>query len=72
MMLYRSTPTTDRLERFALTHFGIAVGVVRSDSNAKGRYFIASRDSKPLRIWMSLGWTGSHAQEALSRLTADE
>ena len=61
MVVFRSTWTTEQLEKLA-ARGGWTVGIVRSDENCAGRYFVVSVNNKPLRTWYSLGWTGEEAK----------
>jgi hypothetical protein len=70
-MIYYGTSTTARLEGYARANYGLNLGIVVSPDNASGKYFAVNQDDRPLRNWISLGWTADEARERIARLSAD-
>lgn len=66
-MRFYSNSTTERLEAFARAR-GLTVGIVKAIDNSAGMWFVINEDSKPLRTWISLGWTTDEAREAIERM----
>lgn len=64
-MIIKSTNTTERMEKIAKRMFGREIGIIRSDENRSGRYFVVSIDGEAQRAWISLGWTFKDAIERL-------
>lgn len=68
-MFFRSTYTTQQLERFA-RKFGENLGIVASEGNSAGLYFVANIDNRPLSHWIPIGWTRSEAESRIGEIAA--
>ncbi|MEK7765231.1 MAG: hypothetical protein AAB368_03235 [bacterium] len=64
-----SNSTTDRLEGFARAR-GRNVGVMISEGNAQGRYFVVNEDHEPRSPWYALGWTVAEAKGTITGMCA--
>ena len=62
----RSNTNESKIERYARVR-GLSITVIKSEGNASGRYFIASRNGKLLTHWGRLGWTLEDAFERIEQ-----
>jgi hypothetical protein len=69
MATTKSNSVTKRLEGFARAR-GYECGVVVSEGNASGRFFVVNENGKPLVHWRRLGWTADEARESLAERIA--
>lgn len=61
MVSFFSNTTTVRLEGFARAR-GLDLGIVVSEGNSAGRFFVTRNGNDVLTHWTSLGWTRDDAE----------
>ena len=71
-MIIKSTPTTDRLEKFVRL-YDRRYGIAHVKNNASGLYFVVNIDGHALTSWLALGWSFNEARQNLKeRFTIEE